>query len=137
MPNSFKSLFPMLSDSELKELKQSCDYYSCPRDIPEHVEACKAAMDALKDIADVACPMQVTGFRQSDIRTLMETTDRRVFNTLADAFVEGNISTGIDTSTMSAEQVAELAIPRDADMSFAEQLAAQALEKPAVSAASD
>ena len=64
MPNSFKSLFPMLGDSELEELKQSCDYHSCPRDIPEQVEACKAAMDALKDIADVACPMQVTGFRR-------------------------------------------------------------------------
>ena len=92
---------------------------------------------AAQDVADVACPMQVTGFRQSDIRTLMETTDRRVFNTLADGFVEGNISTGVDTSTMSAEQVAELAIPRDADMTYAEQLAAQALEKPAVPAAAE
>lgn len=137
MPNSFKSLFPMLDDTELKKLKQSCDYYSCPRDIPEDVEACKAAMDALKDIADTACPMQISGFRQSDIRTLMETTDRRVFNTLADGFVEGNIATGIDTSSMSAEQVAELAIPREADMTYAEQLAAQALEQPAVPAASD
>ena len=121
----------MLSKSELDDLKQSMEVNEPYYTSVEAEEEREAYVSDLTKTVDVVCPVVASGWRQSDLDTLAHTTDPRLFNQIAATLVENHVRTGVDTSKMSDEEVAELAIPRDADMQYAERLAADALAAPA------
>ena len=90
-------------------------------DPPELVEAGRAYIDSLNKDMDVVCPVMESGWRQSDIETMLKSNDQRLINSIA-----GNLSSphvqSMSTEGLTDEQVAESSIPRNLEMSDLERI---------------
>ena len=110
MPRSINNIYSMLSKSELDDLKQSMEVNEPYYTSVEAEEEREAYVSDLTKTVDVVCPVVASGWRQSDLDTLAHTTDPRLFNQIAATLAENHVRTGVDTSKMSDEEVADLAL---------------------------
>ena len=74
--------------------------------------------------ADIATPVMSTGWRSSDIDTLQTTTDPRLANVL-NARLVSDSQMNTDTSGLTDAQIAEMAVPRNLNLSDLDSLSSQ------------
>ena len=74
--------------------------------------------------ADIATPVMSTGWRSSDIDTLQTTTDPRLANVL-NARLVSDSRMNTDTSGLTDAQIAEMAVPRNLNLSDLDSLSSQ------------
>ena len=70
-----------------------------------------------------------SGWRQSDIQTMIETSDQRLKNSIA-ANLTSPVIQSVDTSKFTDEQIASNSIPRNLDMSYIQSVQDSIKEVP-------
>ena len=119
--NSLRSIFNRLSDDDYKEVlnNQSLDLGFF--ESPESKEAGESYISKLTQETDVVCPVMESGWRQTDIETMVKSNDQRLINSIA-----ANLSTphvqSMNIEGLTDEQIAESSIPRNLDMSDLERI---------------
>lgn len=90
-----------------------------------------AYLQKLTSEVDVVCPVLDSGWRCSDIDTMLNSTDQRVVNSIASNLQAHRVESVIDKSSMTDEQIADNAIPRSIDVSEVAAIGHYVVDNPA------
>ena len=119
--NSLRSVLNRLSDDDFKVVELNQSVYDSFFESADSKESGDSYISKLTQDVDVACPVMESGWRQSDIDTMLKSNDQRLINSIA-----GNLSSphvqSMSTEGLTDEQVAESSIPRNLDMSDLERI---------------
>lgn len=119
--NSLRSVLNRLSDDEFKIVELNQSVYDSFFESKENKEFGDSYITQLTKETDVACPVMESGWRQTDIETMLKSNDQRLINSIA-----GNLSSphiqSMSTEGLTDEQIAESSIPRNLDMSDLERI---------------
>ena len=96
----------------------------------ESIAAGKAMMAKLNAAVDVVCPVMDSGWRCTDIETMLNTTDQRLKNSIAGNLMFHSIDSTIDKSKLTDEQIADNAIPRGLSMSDVAAIGHSVIDNP-------
>ena len=119
--NSLKSIFCRLSDDDFEAVAKNQALFAEPLESKQHVELGNDYRAKLTKEVDITCPVMESGWRQTDIQTMMEATDQRLVNSIA-ANLSSPTVQSMNTEGLTDEQVAESSIPRNLDISDCERI---------------
>jgi len=114
--NSLRNIFNYLSQSDYEKVLSSQSEIDSNYCLDSFREEGKALRESLNSDADVVCPVVSSGWRSSDIDTLLGSTDQRLTNLIASRLhkveVKSTLPNGLDDSTL-----AQSALDRNLDLS--------------------
>lgn len=119
--NSLRSIFNRLSDDDYKEVLDNQFLDLGFYESPDSKEFGDSYISKLTKDADVACPVMESGWRQTDIETMLKSNDQRLINSIAANLSSPHIQS-MNTEGLTDEQVAESSIPRNLEMSDLERI---------------
>lgn len=119
--NSLRSVFNRLSDDDFKFVELNQSVYDSFYESKDSKESGDSYVSKLTKEADVACPVMESGWRQTDIDTMLKSNDQRLINSIA-AHLSSPPIQSMNTEGLTDEQVAESSIPRNLDMSDLERI---------------
>lgn len=115
--DSFNTISSILLESQWKEHLKNVAAIAKNRLSVRMPDSVRIYLKKINDDADIYTPVGSTGWRNSDVDTLKRVDDVRVQNVILSRMQSSPQAGTIDTSSLSDEQIASLALPRNLNMS--------------------
>lgn len=115
--DSFNTISSILSESQWKEHLKNVAAIAKNRLSVRMPDSVRIYLKKINDDADIYTPVGGSGWRNSDVDTLKRVDDVRVQNVILSRMQSSPQAGTIDTSSLSDEQIASLALPRNLNMS--------------------
>lgn len=115
--DSFNTISSILSESQWKEHLKNVAAIAKNRLSVRMPDSVRIYLKKINDDADIYTPVGASGWRNSDVDTLKRVDDVRVQNVILSRMQSSPQAGTIDTSSLSDEQIASLALPRNLNMS--------------------
>ena len=119
--NSLRSIFNRLSDDDFKVVHLNQSVYDSFYESKDSKESGDSYISKLTTEADVVFPVMESGWRQTDIETMLKSNDQRLINSIAANLSSPHVQS-MSTEGLTDEQIAESSIPRNLDMSDLERI---------------
>lgn len=115
--DGFNTISSILSESQWKEHLKNVAAVAKNRLSARMPDSVRIYLKKINDDADIYTPVGASGWRNSDVDTLKRVDDVRVQNVILSRMQASSQAGTIDTSSLSDEQIASLALPRNLNMS--------------------